>query len=329
MGSRKAEIEKIKKAGSKRRLRASRERLKGTARVSRGQALSRKKRTKSTAVYAVLFGMLLLVAAVSLAVIIPQIRDGWDQSGTGTGANTEAGTWNQSGGQHAPAGQVQPGGYSQQSGQAQALFREDESSAGTATAAPELIPAFAGEDSVILNGNRPNFTAYDLAHFSGEQYSELDRLDRCGPATALLHRSMMPKEERGSIGAVRPSGWQTAKYPDLIEDNYLYNRCHLIAYALTGQNENEKNLITGTRHMNASSMLSYELPVMQYLDASDNHVLYRVTPYFRGAEQVARGVEMEAFSVEDRGQGVCFHVFVYNWQPGIEINYLTGDSRRG
>ena len=127
---------------------------------------------------------------------------------------------------------------------------------------------------------------------------------------------------------IRPSGWQTVKYPDLIEDNYLYNRCHLIAHALSGTNDIEENLITGTRYMNSTSMLAFELQVMQYLDHSKNHVLYRVTPFFRDYELVARGVEMEAYSVEDRGKGLCFHVFVYNYQPGIEINYLTGDSMR-
>ena len=181
---------------------------------------------------------------------------------------------------------------------------------------------------MILQGGRPNFTEYDLTHITGESYAEQDRLGRCGTAAALLDRSMMPEGERGSMGNIRPSGWQTVKYPDLIEDGFLYNRCHLIAWALSGQNDNERNLITGTRHMNAGSMLAFELQVMQYLDSFENHVLYRVTPLFYGPELVARGVEMEAYSVEDRGQGICFHVFVYNVQPGIEINYLTGDSRR-
>ena len=206
-------------------------------------------------------------------------------------------------------------------------FREDEPSRSTSEAAPDSIPDYEGEDVLVLSGNRPNFTEYDRTHFTGEQYSDLDELGRCGPAMALLDRTMMPEEKRGSIGLIKPSGWHTAKYPGLIEDNYLYNRCHLIAYALSGQNDNEKNLITGTRYMNAETMLSYELQVMRYLDTSGGHVLYRVSPLFREGELVARGVEMEALSLEDGGKGLCFHVFVYNRQPGVEIDYRTGESR--
>ena len=136
----------------------------------------------------------------------------------------------------------------------------------------------------------------------------------------------MPTEERGQIGAVRPSGWHTVKYPELIEDRYLYNRCHLIGYQLSGENANEKNLITGTRYMNVEGMLPFENAVADYVRRSDNHVLYRVTPVFAGNNLVATGVLMEAYSVEDRGEGVCFCVFVHNVQPGIEIDYRTGDS---
>ena len=194
---------------------------------------------------------------------------------------------------------------------------------------PEKIPDFAGEDYVVLNDNMPAFNEWDLENISGENYSDLDRLDRCGTAVAMLHQSMMPTEERGEIGQIKPSGWKQAKYSGYVESKppYLYNRCHLIAYALTGQNANEKNLITGTRYMNATTMLPFEMEVMKYLDHSDNHVLYRVTPYFKDKELLARGVEIEAYSVEDNGEGVCFHVFVYNVQPGIEIDYLTGESK--
>lgn len=190
-----------------------------------------------------------------------------------------------------------------------------------------LIPDFSGIDYIELNGNIPNFTEYDIENTEGEIYSELDELGRCGAAMAKLDRSMMPTEERGEIGMIRPSGWQTVKYPDLIEDLYLYNRCHLIAYGLTGQNANERNLITGTRYMNVNGMLPFELKVMRYLERSENHVMYRVTPYFKENELVARGVEMEAYSIEDSGEGISFHVFVYNYQPGIEIDYLTGNSK--
>lgn len=192
--------------------------------------------------------------------------------------------------------------------------------------APDSIPDYSGQDYIELNGNIPNFTTYDLEHMTGEMFSPLDRFGRCGAATAMLEKTMMPTEERGSIGMIKPSGWHTVRYDDLIEDKYLYNRCHLIAYAMTGQNENEQNLITGTRYLNATSMLPFELRVLQYVDHTDDHVLYRVTPFFKGNELVARGVEMEAISVEDSGNGLCFHVFVYNIQPGIVIDYATGES---
>ncbi len=163
----------------------------------------------------------------------------------------------------------------------------------------------------------------------GEHYSPLDLLGRCGTAVAMLDRSMMPVQERESIGQVKPSGWNQAKYPGIVhsEPPYLYNRCHLIAHALTGQNANEENLITGTRYMNAETMLPWEKKVMRYLENTGGHVLYRVSPYFKNRELVARGVELEAYSVEDQGEGVCFHVFVYNVQPGIVINYQTGESK--
>lgn len=194
---------------------------------------------------------------------------------------------------------------------------------------PSVIPEYSGEGAVVLNGNMPNFTGYDLSHITGENYSELDALGRCGTAVAMLDRSMMPDGNREWIGEIIPTGWKQKKYPEIVDSDppYLYNRSHLIAYALTGQNANERNLITGTRYMNAVTMLSYEEQVMKYLDDSANHVLYRISPYFSGNELLPRGVEMEAYSVEDKGRGVCYHVFVYNVQPGIEIDYMTGDSR--
>lgn len=193
---------------------------------------------------------------------------------------------------------------------------------------PDSIPDFSGDDYVILNDNFPNFQEQDLQEITGEIYSDLDRLGRCGAAVAMLDRSMMPTGKRENIGQIKPTGWVQAKYPGYVnsEPPYLYNRCHLIAYGLTGQNANEKNLITGTRYFNAAAMLPFEEQVMKYLDHSDHHVLYRVTPYFKGKELVARGVEMEAYSVEDKGKGICYHVFVYNYQPGIEIDYQTGES---
>jgi DNA-entry nuclease len=188
------------------------------------------------------------------------------------------------------------------------------------------VPAYAGEMYVELNGNLPEFTEADKQNPEFEYYSDLDELGRCGVATANLCEALMPTEPRGQIGAVRPTGWHTIKYPDLIEDNYLYNRSHLIAYALTGENANEKNLITGTRYMNHGGMLFFEMQVMAYIEDTGNHVLYRVTPCFYRGELLARGVHMEAYSTEDNGEGICFNVFVYNVQPGIKIDYATGES---
>ncbi len=195
--------------------------------------------------------------------------------------------------------------------------------------APETIPDYSGDDYIVLNGGKPCFNQWDIENITGEHYSELDGLGRCGCAYAMLDRTMMPAEERGEIGQIKPSGWKQRKYEGIIDSNppYLYNRCHLIAYALTGQNANEQNLITGTGYMNTEIMLPWEEQVMMYLDNSDDHVLYRVTPYFKGREILARGVELEAYSVEDKGESLCFHVFIYNVQPGIAIDYSSGESR--
>ena len=208
-------------------------------------------------------------------------------------------------------------------------FSDTEPSGSIVEAAPELIPDYDGRDVAVLNGNRPGFTEYDREHLTGENYRSLDALGRCGGASALLHETMMPKTERGEIGEIRPSGWRQKKYPGIIDSEppFLYHRCHLIAYSLTGQNANERNLITGTEYMNMELMRPLEISVARVLDDSDEHVLYRATPYFKGRETVARGVELEALSLEDRGVDVCFHVFLYNVQPGIEIDYATGESR--
>ena len=207
-------------------------------------------------------------------------------------------------------------------------FNSEKASDSTCKADPGSIPGYFGEDYVIINAGKPNFTEYDYKHISGQSFSKLDRLGRCGTAVAMLHRSMMPTEGRGEIGMIKPTGWVQNKYEGVVDSNppYLYNRCHLIAHALTGENANELNLITGTRYMNATVMLPWEEKVMKYLDHSENHVLYRVTPYFIGNELLARGVEMEAYSVEDKGEGVCYHVFIYNVQPGIVLDYKTGEN---
>lgn len=173
----------------------------------------------------------------------------------------------------------------------------------------------------------PDFTQEELTTVGYESYSALDRLGRCGTAVACVGPETMPDGERGKIGQVKPSGWHTVKY-DSVDGQYLYNRCHLIAFQLTGENANERNLITGTRFLNNTGMLPYEEKVGDYVRETGNHVMYRVTPRFEGRERVARKVEMEALSVEDHGEGVSFHIYVYNVQPGILIDYMTGESAR-
>ena len=187
------------------------------------------------------------------------------------------------------------------------------------------IPAYSDEPYVVVNNNVPGFTDEDLTTTSFEFYSSLDSLGRCGVAYACVGQDIMPTEERGSIGQVKPTGWHTVKY-DIVDGKYLYNRCHLIGYQLSAENANTKNLITGTRYMNVQGMLPFENMVADYVKETNNHVLYRVTPLFDGNNLLAAGVLMEALSVEDNGDGVCYNVFVYNVQPGISIDYATGDS---
>ena len=187
------------------------------------------------------------------------------------------------------------------------------------------IPAYSGNDYIILNNNVPNFSESDLTTTSFEEYSPLDSLGRCGVAFANVGTDIMPTEKRESISSVKPSGWQSIKY-DIVEGKYLYNRSHLIGYQLTAENANDRNLITGTRYFNATLMLPYENMVADYIKETNNHVLYRVTPVFEGDNLVATGIQMEAKSVEDDGEGIQFNVFVYNVQPGITIDYATGNS---
>lgn len=187
------------------------------------------------------------------------------------------------------------------------------------------IPAYSGQPYVAVNGNVPYFTEADLTNVSFESYSDLDGLGRCGVAYASVSQDTMPTEKRGSIGEVKPTGWHTAKY-DNVDGKYLYNRCHLIGYQLTAENANEKNLITGTRYLNVQGMLPFENMTADYVKETGNHVMYRVTPIFEGNNLVASGVLMEAESVEDQGEGVLFCVYVYNVQPGITIDYATGES---
>ena len=175
----------------------------------------------------------------------------------------------------------------------------------------ELYPQYTGQPYVEMNSNIPYFTEEEKIIQSFEKYSDLDSLGRCGTAYANVSKDTMPTEERGKIGMVKPSGWHTVKYPEIIEDLYLYNRCHLIAWCLSGENANEKNLITGTRYMNVEGMLPFEEKVARYIDETGNHVLYRVTPIFEGGNLVASGVLIEAYSLEDRGAGIQFCVYCY------------------
>lgn len=187
--------------------------------------------------------------------------------------------------------------------------------------------AYDGKPYVVINDNDPDFTDADMTTTSFESYGELDGLGRCTTAFANIGKDLMPAEKRGSIGEVKPTGWQTAKY-DNVDGKYLYNRCHLIGYQLTGENANAKNLITGTRYLNVDGMLPFENMVADYIKETNNHVLYRVTPVFSGDNLVASGVHIEAESVEDNGDGILFNVYCFNAQPGIAIDYATGDSHQ-
>lgn len=188
------------------------------------------------------------------------------------------------------------------------------------------IPEYKGEAYAAVNGNRPYFQAHELSTNEFEAYSELDALGRCGTAFANVSPQSMPTEERGSIGQVKPSGWHTVRY-DCVDGKYLYNRCHLIGYQLTAENANVENLITGTRYLNIEGMLPFENMVADYVKETGNHVAYRVTPVYEGENLLANGVLMEGYSIEDQGDGICFCAFAYNVQPGVDIDYATGDSQ--
>ena len=207
------------------------------------------------------------------------------------------------------------------------LINHNKSSEGHLKEHTELtVPEYSGAPYFEINNNIPFFDESDYSETVFESYSELDILGRCGPAFACLGKELMPTEPRGDIGVVRPTGWEQEKYYGIVDSDppYLYNRCHLIAYCLTAENANERNLITGTRYMNVEGMLPFEERIARYISKTGNHVLYRVTPIFEGNNLLASGVLMEAYSVEDRGNGVKFCVYCYNVQPGIEIDYSDG-----
>ncbi len=187
------------------------------------------------------------------------------------------------------------------------------------------VGEFSGEPCIEVNGNMPFFTEDEITAESFESYGETDALERCTVCVASIGKDLMPTEERGYIGYVKPSGWQNEKY-DFVDGKYVYNRCHLIGFQLTGENATRENLITGTRYMNTEGMLPFENEVAQYIKKTGNHVMYRVTPIFEGDNLLASGVLMEAYSVEDDGEGICFNVYCYNAQPGVIIDYSTGEN---
>lgn len=217
------------------------------------------------------------------------------------------------------------GGVDTQSAAQESSLSVAAESQSVAEATLDNIPAYNGMPYVVINNNEPDFTEEELTDQSYESYSDLDALARCGIAESSIGKDLMPTEERGEIGQVKPSGWRTLKF-DNVDGKYLYNRCHLIGYQLTAENANEKNLITGTRYMNVDGMLPFENMVADYIKETDNHVMYRVAPVFEGDNLVASGVLMEAESVEDQGDGIKFNVYVYNIQPGITIDYATGKA---
>lgn len=189
----------------------------------------------------------------------------------------------------------------------------------------DTLPEYTDSPFVAIEDNVPDFTEDEITEKSFEKYSPLDDLGRCGVTFACVGKDIMPTEERGAIGQIKPTGWHTVKY-DFVDGKYLYNRCHLIGFQLTGENANINNLITGTRYFNVEGMLPFEDMVADYVRETENHVMYRVSPIYKDNELVARGVRMEAWSVEDKGDGICFDVFVYNVQPGVVIDYATGES---
>lgn len=189
----------------------------------------------------------------------------------------------------------------------------------------DALPEYSGKPYVAINNNAPKLTISEKDYTSYEEYAPLDFLGRCGECIASIGRDIMPTEERQSIGAVKPSGWQIAKY-DFVDGKYLYNRCHLIGFQLTGENANERNLITGTRSMNTQGMLPFENMVADYVKETNNHVLYRVTPVYEGSNLLASGVIIEGLSVEDKGAGISFNVYCFNCEPGVVIDYATGEN---
>ena len=212
-------------------------------------------------------------------------------------------------------------------GDIDALSQATQQTSSSSVITIESIPEYSGEPYIVLNNNEPDFDEEYFTTESFETYSDLDSLGRCGVAFANVGKDIMPTEERGSISQVKPTAWHSVKY-DCVDGKHLYNRCHLIGFQLTGENANEKNLITGTIYLNVVGMLPFENMVADYVKETNNHVLYRVTPVFEGDNLLAKGVQIEAESVEDNGEDILFNVFCYNNQPGIVLDYKTGESKQ-
>ena len=264
------------------------------------------------------------LAFAACALITLMCLTGCDLAGTATAASSAAPTFSSVPSYTAAANRTpEPEKTESSSFGVSASPTPSASSSTENTEADLALLKYSGKPYAVVNGGIPSFSQTGTA--SWERYGELDRLGRCTAAEACIGMDIMPALTRGPIGQIKPTGWHTAKY-DFVDGKYLYNRCHLIGFQLTGENANERNLITGTRYLNTKGMLPFENMVADYIKDTGNHVMYRCTPVFAGNELVARGVHLEAYSVEDKGDGICFNVFIFNVQPGVKIDYLTGES---
>lgn len=264
------------------------------------------------------------LAFAACALITLMCLTGCDLAGTATAASSAAPSFSSAPAYTAAANRTPEPEKTESSSFGVSASPTPSASSNTETTEADLtLLKYSGKPYAVVNGGIPSFSQTGTA--SWERYGELDRLGRCTAAEACIGMDIMPALTRGPIGQIKPTGWHTAKY-DFVDGKYLYNRCHLIGFQLTGENANERNLITGTRYLNTKGMLPFENMVADYIKDTGNHVMYRCTPVFAGNELVARGVHLEAYSVEDKGDGICFNVFIFNVQPGVKIDYLTGES---
>lgn len=264
------------------------------------------------------------LAFAACALITLMCLTGCDLAGTATAASSAAPSFSSAPAYTAAANRTPEPEKTESSSFGVSASPTPSASSNTENTETDLaLLKYSGKPYAVVNGGIPSFSQTGTA--SWERYGELDRLGRCTAAEACIGRDIMPTLTRGPIGQIKPTGWHTAKY-DFVDGKYLYNRCHLIGFQLTGENANERNLITGTRYLNTKGMLPFENMVADYIKDTGHHVMYRCTPVFAGNELVARGVQLEAYSVEDKGDGIYFNVFIFNVQPGVKIDYLTGES---